>query len=44
MRRWFAATVIAWLSESGKLATFGAYTAELELDIARSANRFARRA
>ena len=33
-----AATVIAWLSESGKLVTFGAYTAELELDIARRAN------
>ena len=28
-----AATVLAWLGGSGKLVTFGAYTAELELDI-----------
>ena len=28
-----AATVRAWLGGSGKLVTFGAYTAELELDI-----------
>ena len=39
-----AAIVIDWLSESGKRVTFGAYTAELELDIARRANSFARRA
>ena len=33
-----AATVLNWLGESGKLVTFGAYTAELELDIARRAS------
>ena len=33
-----AATVLNWLSQSGKLVTFGAFTAELELDIARRAN------
>ena len=33
-----AATVLNWLSQSGKLVTFGAFTAELELDIAQRAN------
>ena len=33
-----AATVLNWLSQSGKLVTFGAFTAELELDITRGAN------
>lgn len=32
-----AATVLNWLSQSGKLVTFGAFTAELELDIANRA-------
>ena len=32
-----AATVFNWLHQSGKLVTFGAFTAELELDIARTA-------
>ena len=32
-----AATVFNWLRQSGKLVTFGAFTAELELDIARTA-------
>ena len=32
-----AATVLAWLSHSGKLVSFGAFTAELELDIATRA-------
>ena len=33
-----AATVLNWLDQSGTLVTFGAFTAELELDIARTAN------
>ena len=31
-------TVLNWLSQSEKLVTFGAYTAEFELDIACSAS------
>ena len=33
-----AATVLNWLDQSGTLVTFSAFTAELELDIARRAN------
>ena len=35
-----ASTALNWLSQSGKLVTFGAFTAELELNIARRANVF----